>query len=244
MELYQCHLLLHDYLFFATTERGKVAETGPFIHNYALTYAFGWATAPWHHEEQKPRYREELARVGKRYITPASLVRGGSIVNQYNTQSESYSMNKGRSIGYPDWGFIKCFRPGTLFRCYILSQEEATFPRFLRLGKFLAKTEVHVVRARSVQRKSEPVTTDKGLDQSLLNWNDLALSARPIAFDIIANALPSHLIVNAVFEQKSAYLLAEFSDPAESAASARFNRTQVQLPLHMGYYGENLCISW
>ncbi len=29
MELYRCDLTLHDYLFFATTERGKVAETGP-----------------------------------------------------------------------------------------------------------------------------------------------------------------------------------------------------------------------
>src|SRR5438445_8489755 len=109
MEIYRCDITLHDYRFFATTERGKVAETGPFIHNYALTYALGWAISPWYHEEQKPLYREELSRVGKRYITPAQLIRGSSLVSQYNTLSESYSMNKGRSIGYPDWGFIKCF---------------------------------------------------------------------------------------------------------------------------------------
>ncbi len=62
MELYRCDITLHDYLFFATTERGKVAETGPFIHNYALTYALGWAIAPWRNEVQKPHYREDLAQ--------------------------------------------------------------------------------------------------------------------------------------------------------------------------------------
>jgi hypothetical protein len=33
MELYRCYITLQDYLFFATTERGKVAETGPFIRH-------------------------------------------------------------------------------------------------------------------------------------------------------------------------------------------------------------------
>ncbi len=105
MELYRCDITLHDYLFFATTERGKVAETGPFIHNYALTYALGWAISPWHNEEQKPHYREELASVGQRYVTPAKLVRGSYVVNQYNTMSESYSLGKAQSIGYPGLGF-------------------------------------------------------------------------------------------------------------------------------------------
>jgi CRISPR-associated protein Csc1 len=243
MKLYQCTFLLHDYLFFATTERGKVAETGPFIHNYALTYAFGWAISPWYHEEQKPHYREELARVGKRYLTPARLIRGSYVVSQYNTLSEHYSMSKGRSIGYPDWGFVKCFRPGTLFRGYVLSQEETVFPRFLRLGKFMAKTEIHVIPAENIQQTSEPLPIERTTradepDQPLLNWNDLTPPARPAAFDIIANALPSHLIANAVFQQNSAYLLADF--PAVGGQAGR----HVQLPLHMGYYGENICVSW
>src|SRR5204863_5239188 len=99
MEMYRCDILLHDYLFFATTERGKVAETGPFIHNYALTYALGWATSAWRNETQQPHYREELRAVGRRYVTPAKLLHGSTLVSQYNTLSESYSLGKGRSIG-------------------------------------------------------------------------------------------------------------------------------------------------
>ena len=239
MELYRCDILLHDYLFFATTERGKVAETGPFIHNYALTYALGWAISPWRNEEQKPHYREELAQVGQRYVTPGKLVRGSYVVNQYNTMSESYHLGKVQSIGYPDWGFSKCFRPGTAFRFYVLSAEEAQFPYFLRLGKFMAKTVLSTTVARKIQQEAEwskkQQATRNGGAQPLLNLNDLPKSARPVIYDIIATALPSPLVDNPVFNGIAGpYLTATFADEEDP----------VQLPLQMGYYGENLCASW
>lgn len=239
MELYRCNITLHDYLFFATTERGKVAETGPFIHNYALTYALGWANSPWRNEEQKPHYREELAGVGQRYVTPAKLVRGSYVVNQYNTMSESYSLGKAQSIGYPDWGFIKCFRPGTSFRFYVISSEVVQFPHYLRLGKFMAKTVLHTTPAHQIQRRGEWSTGQtlmrERLIRPLLNWNDLSTSARPVIYDIIVNALPSRLIDNPIFDGVDGpYLTATFAD----------DEVSVQLPLGMGYYGENLCESW
>lgn len=236
MECYRCDLTLHDYLFFATTERGKVAETGPFIHNYALTYALGWAVSPWHSEVQKPRYREELALVGKRYITPASLVRGSYLVSQYNTLSESYSMEKKQSIGYPDWGYMKCFRPGAWFRCYVLSAEALQFPRYLRLGKLMAKTVLHTTRAEHVKRSTAPTAgREARYERPLLAWDDLPSTNRPIAFDIVINGLPGHLIENAVFDGVAgSYLFATFAA----------NEPSVYIPLRMGYYGENLCESW
>ena len=231
MEVYRCDLLLHDYLFFATTERGKVAETGPFIHNYALTYALGWATSSWRNEVQKPRYREELAAVGKRYTTPAQLLRGSYVVSQYNTMSENYGIGqKEQSIGYPDWGFIKCFRPGAMFRCYVVSAEAIQLPRYLRLGKFMAKTEVKSIQAQRVQRVEGP---GKRPQYPFLSWNDLAI--RPRAFDLIVNALPGHIIANPVFDgNNGSYLSATFADDDSS----------IQVPLRMGYYGANLCESW
>src|SRR5438105_4032661 len=153
MELYRCDLILHDYLFFATTERGKVAETGPFLHNYALTYALGWANAPWYNDPQQPHYRGELGQAGRRYVTPGKLRHGSTLLNQYNTLGESYSLGKGRSIGYPDWGFIKCFRPGTTFRCYVISADAVVLPRFVRLGKFMAKTRLLVTPAAALQTR-------------------------------------------------------------------------------------------
>jgi hypothetical protein len=241
MELYRCDVTLHDYLFFATTERGKVAETGPFLHNYALTYALGWANSPWRNEEQQPHYREELAKVGQRYVTPAKLLRGSYVVNQYNTMSESYSLGKAQSIGYPDWGFIKCFRPGAFFRFYVLSAEVVQFPHYLRLGKFMAKAELRAISARQIEQHSAgPKTSGKGtkLDQlirPMLNWDDLEPSARPIIYDIITSPLPSRLIDNPVFDGVSApYLTANFTN----------EETPILLPLRMGYYGDNLCGSW
>lgn len=237
MKLYRCNLTVQDYLFFATTERGKVAETGPFIHNYALTYSIGWAVSLWHNEVQKPNYREELAMVGKRYITPAKLVRGSTVVSQYNTMSESFGIGKKeQSIGYPDWGFIKCFRPGTVFRCYVISAEEIQFPPYIRLGKFMAKTKLDITAAQEVQQRQEPISDQKiNRDHPLLTWDDLAKTARPVVFDIVVNALPGKLIANAVFDDvPGPYLLATFAD----------SEVPMQVPLDMGYYGENLCASW
>jgi CRISPR-associated protein Csc1 len=239
MQIYRCDLIVHDYLFFATTERGKVAETGPFLHNYALTYALGWATSPWHNEIQKPQYREELARVGKRYVTPATLVRGSYLNTQYNTMSESYSLSKAQSIGYPDWGFIKCFRPGSTFRFYVLSAEKVAIPHYLRLGKFMAKAELRPALAMDVQQHSTSFNAAEAkrhrVIHPLLTWNDLPQSARPVVYDILVNALPSRLIEHAVFAGiEGPYVAAIFAD----------EQTMVEFPARIGYYGEQLCISW
>lgn len=244
MQVYRCDLVLHDYLFFATTERGKVAETGPFIHNYALTYALGWALSPWHNEIQKPQYREELALVGKRYVTPACLVRGSYLTTQYNTMGESYMLSKMQSIGYPDWGFIKCFRPGSQFRWYIVSSEVVPIPHYLRLGKFMAKAAVSAQRAQLLETLQEALDPQKPEGKQvihpLLTWNDLPATARPLLYDIIANALPSRLIDHATFTGVSGpYLAATFED-----TQTQEKKIKVQLPARMGYYGENICSLW
>ncbi len=70
--IYRCDLTLHDYLFFASTERGKVAETSPFVHNYALTYALSWVQTVWHNEQQKARYHEDLTPIRHHYTLCAS----------------------------------------------------------------------------------------------------------------------------------------------------------------------------
>jgi CRISPR type I-D-associated protein Csc1 len=77
---------------------------------------------------------------------------------QYNTLSEQLKFAKQRSIGYPNWGFIKCFNPDTLFRAYVIAADPETFPRYVRLGKFMAKTKICVVEARSVSAKNDNFT--------------------------------------------------------------------------------------
>ncbi len=177
--IYRCDLTLHDYLFFASTERGKVAETSPFVHNYALTYALSWVQTAWHNEQQKARYHEDLTPVRHHYITPAKLMRGASIVMQYNTLSEQLKFEKQR-------------------------------------GKFMAKTKIDVVEARSVLEKDGNFTVSH-----LLNWSDLR--KKPVAFNVRAMSLPTRLISQAVFEAAE-FLEARFHDGDE-----------IRLPLEMGY---------
>jgi len=223
MHLYRCDLLLHDYLFFATTERGKVAETGRFIHNYALTYALGWAKSRWRNETQQPHYPEELAaawRSMQAYVTPATLLDGNFIVNQYNTMPETYGLGKSQSIGYPDWGFAKCIRPLARFRFYVVSREIIKdFPPYIRLGKFMAKAQLRVEHARQITQKP----SGNCQSQLLLAWDDL--SAKPTMFDLIANALPTRLIYNAHFDD-TPHLVAEFRDDS------------IELPLNIGYLSQ------
>ncbi len=78
MQIYRGTLELLDYLFYATIERGKVYETGAFVHNYALTYALGLVQSPsytYSNLKQQPRYEAELTPLnGQIYLTPATPI--------------------------------------------------------------------------------------------------------------------------------------------------------------------------
>ncbi len=66
-------LTLHENLFFATREIGRLYETGRYLHNYALSYALGLAVAPYHSPDATPRYADDLAALNAAgiYVTPA-----------------------------------------------------------------------------------------------------------------------------------------------------------------------------
>lgn len=114
MEVYRYNLQFEDYLFYATTERGKVFETGWFIHNYALTYALGLALSNYREESQKPVYQKQLTPLNQAelYLTPAMVLDVTRYrINQFNTIGETLVLKREKSVGYPAWGFVKMFRP-------------------------------------------------------------------------------------------------------------------------------------
>ncbi len=218
MHIYRCHLTLHDYLFFATTERGKIAETGAFIHNYALTYALKWANSQWRNEVQHPHYPEQLQTAWEEqsaYVTPADLINGSSLINQYNTMGETYKLGKKPSAGYPDWGFIKCWRPFSTFKFYVISKNEKSFPQFIRLGKFMCKTYLHVESTQNVTREQGDCVS-----QPLLAWDDLR--DKPIVFDLLTHSIPTRLIRQSAFDDID-FVTANFGDE------------KINIPLNMGY---------
>ncbi len=236
MDVYRGTLELLDYVFYATVERGKVYETGAFIHNYALTYATRLAGAPYAHATQKPNYQEELAPLNAAgiYLTPAAPLHAGHRLIQWNTMQERYAIpGKERSIGYPDWGFARMLQPGCRFRFYILVKDpdqldlQALSPAFagmqdcrpirIRLGKFPGKARVDVELAKDVETKPAGSFTSR----PLLNWRDLPTD--PTICDVLATSLPTRLIQNARFDEQ-AHLVATFGE-----------EDRIALPLGMQY---------
>jgi CRISPR-associated protein Csc1 len=234
MHIYRGTLELLDYVFYATVERGKVYETGAFIHNYALAYAFGLAEGvPYAHLRQQPHYREELAPLNEVvYLTPAAPVRIGHRLVQWNTIREGYALaGKLPSLGYPDWGFARVLRPESVFVFYALVVDPPNVPvapafrdvlegrvARIRLGKFPGKARVRLEPATAVK-----VNEGEFVAHTLLNWRDL--TADPLVCDVLATSLPTRLLSNTYFD-RGKYYEAHFGDdmvrlPAEMRFLAR-----------------------
>jgi CRISPR-associated protein Csc1 len=224
--VYRCTLELMDFLFFATTERGKTFETGAFVHNYALTYALAAAGAfsllhspPYGHDVQQPAYDRELMPLNNEglYVTPAQPVRLMFRQTQFNTIREGYAFaGKARSIAYPDWGFLRLISPSSRFEFFVLSADEVQRCAYVRLGKFLSKARVLWERAKDVQPRKGKFQFD-----GYLNWLDIG-RPKPTLFDILPAALPSKLIGNAHFEDAPHWWV-------------RFGEGSVSLPVNLRY---------
>jgi len=220
MDIYRGEIELLDYVFYATVERGKVYETGTFLHNYALAYALGLVRSPTYTYawlKQQPNYAEELAPLnGCIYITPGQALAVSHRLVQWNTLREAYAFpGKPPSLGYPDWGFARMLRPGSRFRCYVLVNNEADLPPAatlpgllqgrsvrIRLGKFPGKARLRLERADDVTRERGDFRSEP-----LLNWRDI--EDDPVFCDVLAASLPTRLISQARFEDAD-YFVAQF----------------------------------
>lgn len=191
---YRIRIELEDYLFFSSMEKGKVAETAPLLHNYALAYALSWAISPYYQEKQAPGYEKQLKPLNEEgvYIFPASPLEVTHRLMQYNTTPEPLWMMRPQSLGYPNWGFIKCIRPGSRFETYVVSHNPLSFPPRIRLGKWMsqARLEVEEVALERGTGKSSPV---------MVNVQDLP--RLPATFTSMYNLLPTRLVKEAEWEE-------------------------------------------
>lgn len=189
MYLYLGTLTLHENLFFATREVGRLYETGRYLHNYALTYALGLAVAPYFQGEQAPRYAEQLGPLNNRgiYVTPARGVQLSFTLSTFKYADNSYhvEMEKG-ARNTPSFGRAKEIAVGSVFQFAVLAADELRLPRWVRLGLWRSKAEVVWESAEAKQRRDE--TTQAGLP---LNPLDLPVAFQ--AFDLISMP-PSSLL--------------------------------------------------
>ena len=234
MRIYRGRIKLLDYVFFATVERGKIYETGAFIHNYALTYALKLgADVPYAHVKQAPNYDGELSPLnGLIYLTPAMPLTFSHRLVQWNTIREGYAYpGKGQSIGYPDWGFARILRPESEFVFYALVANDDTLRSStafegllagragrIRLGKFPGKASVTLEPATKVQNKEAEFRSD-----TLLNWRDCPTD--PIVCDVLPASLPTRLINHVHFPAGTHYLAhfaSDESNPIKLPANMRY----------------------
>lgn len=190
---YSIQIEMEDYLFFASMEKGKVAETASLIHNYALAYGLGWSASPYYHGQQAPAYAQQLQPLNDSgmYIYPASPLQVTHRLMQYNTTTESIYMVRGQSLGYPNWGFIRCIRPGSIFQTYALTQEPVKFPERIRLGKWMSQARLTVQECRVKKATGTRCS-------HLINVQDLR--EIPTYFSTLYNLLPTRLIAQVEWE--------------------------------------------
>lgn len=146
MKLYHCELELHENLFFATREMGRLYECEQYLHNYALTYALGLANAPYFHAIQLPRYEEQLTPLNQRgiYVTPASPLEVAYELVTFKYANNSYHVKMlPARRNMPSFGRAKEIAVGSRFKFAVLShQETLQLPTWIRLGLWRSKAHL------------------------------------------------------------------------------------------------------
>ena len=197
MYIYLGTLTLHENLFYATREIGRLYETGRYLHTYALTYALGLAVSPYFHNEQMPRYAEQLAPLNKRgiYVTPARGIAVSYVLSTFKYANNLYhvEMQKGR-LNSPSFGRAKEIAAESQFQFAVLSaHEKLALPHWIRLGLWRSKAQVEweLVEASHHQEK---------LHETSLPMNPLDLPSSQFAtFDLISmppNSLLDYVKLN------------------------------------------------
>src|SRR5438445_1492122 len=149
-----CHLTLHDYLFYASREMGRLYETEKYLHNYGLTYALGLVKSPYTNLAQVPHYQEDLTLLNEQgvYVTPAHPLRYSFSFSTFKMANVNYyNFTPQISSNQVVFGRSKELAPESSFEFFVLSEHEEVLPRWIRLGKWMTKARVEV-KAQGIAR--------------------------------------------------------------------------------------------
>jgi len=206
--IYRCQIELHDSLYFATREIGRLYETEPVIHNYALCYALGLVdseiystTVSEEHSyryfcpEQVPKYEPHLMALNQQgiYVTPGRSISHSSTLNTWKYANNNYHVEMEKTQkNIPSFGRTKEIAPESKFEFFILSEKSLKLAKWIRLGKWMSKAAVEIVEQKEVKRS--PSETDF-IFPYLLNPLDVMFSHQVISYDVV-NMPPVSLIQN------------------------------------------------
>lgn len=218
--IYRCTLELHDSLYYATREIGRLYETEPVLHNYALCYALGlvdsetYATTVeednsyrYFCPEQVPMYEVHLTPLNQQgiYVTPARAVHHAAVLNTWKYADNRYHVEMQKTQrNIPSFGRAKEIAPESLFEFFVLSESslEQTdrslnmkwkwkLPKYIRLGKWMSKAEMNIEELIKPKRNS----TREFTYPYPLNPLDVMFTNQVLSYDTI-NMPPVSLICN------------------------------------------------
>ncbi|MBD2196823.1 MULTISPECIES: type I-D CRISPR-associated protein Cas5/Csc1 [Calothrix] len=204
--IYCCQLELHDSLYYATREIGRLYETEAVIHNYALCYALGLVDSEVYStnvaeehsyryfcSEQVPKYEEHLTPLNQQgiYVTPARAVNHTAILNTWKYANNNYHVEMEKTQkNIPSFGRAKEIAPESQFEFFVISQKPMKLPKWIRLGKWMSKAEV------IVEQLPQPQTTEGVFTYKYpLNPLDVMFTNQVISYDVV-NMPPVSLIQN------------------------------------------------
>lgn len=226
----RCDLELHDSLYFASREIGRLFETERVIHNYALCYALGLVTSPYFTRQQTPTYRQDLPALNERgiYVTPARDVVVDFTLNTWKFSDDNYHgwnyashhlnpPKKQTPNNQPTFGRAKELAVESRFRFYIITKaENYKPPQWIRLGKWMSKAKLTYELLTDVQVKAGEFDV-----KHPMNPLDVFAAYTVTLCDII-NMPPVSLITNS--RMTGEYLVA--SSPGQ---------TEICLPKHLAF---------
>jgi CRISPR-associated protein Csc1 len=207
--IYHAVLELHDSLYFATREIGRLYETEPVLHNYALSYVLGLVDNPQFNttvkdeeysyryfcEEQVPRYEEHLTPLNEQgiYVTPAIALHYSSILNTWKYADNHYHVEMQQmETNTPGFGRTKEISPESQFEFFVLAQNPLTINRWLRIGKWASKAKIEKFKPlKNLQIHQASEFTYR----APLNPLDVMFANQVLSYDTL-NMPPVSLITN------------------------------------------------
>jgi len=207
--IYRCTLELHDSLYFATREIGRLYDTEPVIHNYALCYALGLVDSEMYSTtvsekhsyryfcpEQVPKYQEHLTPLNQCgiYVTPARYLNHTAVLNTWKYANNNYHVEMEKTQkNIPSFGRSKEIAPESKFEFFVISQQKLfKFPHWIRLGKWASKAEVQIEEVQDVKASN----SEKEFNFPYpLNPLDVIFTHQILSYDTV-NMPPVSLIRN------------------------------------------------
>lgn len=180
-----CRLTLHENVFYATREIGRLYETGRYLHNYGLAYALGFVSAPYNNADAVPRYQADLSLLNQQqlYVTPARPLHVTFELNTFKYADNRYRVKmEPSSRNTPSFGRAKELAVGSTFELLVVSAAIPRLPAWVRLGKWMSKAAVDVISQEVVGG----VQNGEFTSAVALNPLDTPSTLRLLAYDLIS----------------------------------------------------------